>query len=106
RDAMPDGGRLTVEVAPAELGDTGAATVGLAPGRYVSLTVSDTGTGMDAHTVEHCFEPFFTTKERTKGTGLGLSTVYGVVSQAGGRVQVESRLGEGTSVHVYFPPTG
>ena len=103
RDAMPDGGRLTVEVAPAELGDTGAATIGLGPGSYVTLSVSDTGTGMDAHTVEHCFEPFFTTKERTKGTGLGLSTVYGVVSQAGGGVEIDTRVGEGTTVRVYFP---
>jgi two-component system cell cycle sensor histidine kinase/response regulator CckA len=104
RDAMPGGGRLTVRTT-AETVDAGRVlpAVGLSPGEYAVLEVSDTGTGMPPEVVEHIFEPFFTTKEAGKGTGLGLATVYGVVTQAGGRVQVASALGEGTTFRVLWP---
>ena len=98
RDAMPNGGRLRVEV---ETADVKAA--GLPPGPYVVLTVQDTGVGMDAETLQHIFEPFFTTKERGKGTGLGLATVYGIVQQSGGQVAVESGAGQGATFRIYLP---
>jgi PAS domain S-box-containing protein len=104
RDAMRLGGRLTIETRDVELEQGDArGRVDLTPGRYVLLRITDSGTGMDAETRSHLFEPFFTTKDVGKGTGLGLSTVYGIVRQSGGHIEMDSELGRGTMVQVYLP---
>ena len=104
RDAMPAGGRLAIEITETTI-DTLPPTGWPIPGSYVVITVSDTGVGMDESTLAHLFEPFFTTKPRGQGTGLGLATVYGIVKQSGGWIDVDSAPDRGTTFTIYFPQT-
>jgi len=104
QEAMPEGGSLAIEVGDIDLDETYASHhVEITPGRYVLLSVSDTGRGMDEKTLEHIFDPFFTTKELGKGMGLGLSTAYGIVKQHGGNISVYSEAGRGSTFKIFFP---
>ena len=105
RDAMPTGGVVTVSSRNVHRDTKATSERGISPGAYVMVTVTDTGTGIDAPTLKRAFEPFFTTKEVGKGSGLGLSQVYGFARSAGGDVAIESELGRGTSVRLFFPPS-
>src|SRR5262249_6263981 len=103
RDSMPGGGRLVIETAILVVDEALASRhIDLSPGEHVQLTVSDTGCGMTAEVQAHLFEPFFTTKEPGKGTGFGLSIVYGIVTQAGGKILVYSEAGEGNTFKLFF----
>jgi two-component system cell cycle sensor histidine kinase/response regulator CckA len=103
KDAMPEGGKLTVQSSDVTVRQNFSAHRFIQPGRYAVISVADTGHGMDTETQSRIFEPFFTTKEKGKGTGLGLSTVYGIVKQSSGYVFAESELGAGTTFYVYLP---
>jgi two-component system, cell cycle sensor histidine kinase and response regulator CckA len=108
RDAMPSGGLIQVRTANIVLepGTASTTQTGLAPGNFVLLTVSDDGIGMDQATQARIFEPFFTTKETGRGTGLGLSTVYGIIRQTGGAIEVTSERERGATFRVYLPAVG
>lgn len=103
RDAMPGGGKLTIETANKWIDDRTSRERDLPPGQYISVCVTDTGTGMSADTIDRAFEPFFTTKPIGQGTGLGLSMIYGFARQSGGQVRIYSEVGAGTTVCIYLP---
>ena len=103
RDAMPGGGTLTIEIADVELAEAGEPALAGPSGPMTSMVVTDTGVGMDADTLSHLFEPFFTTKGPGKGTGLGLATVYGIVLQSGGTIEVTSHPGDGSTFTILLP---
>ncbi|MEA2727059.1 MAG: hypothetical protein QOF70_1534 [Acetobacteraceae bacterium] len=103
RDAMPDGGQLTIETADVVVEHSAARERELDPGRYAVIYVTDTGTGMSSDVLQRAFEPFFTTKPIGKGTGLGLSMTYGFIRQSGGQVRIDSEVGKGTVVRLYLP---
>jgi two-component system cell cycle sensor histidine kinase/response regulator CckA len=104
RDAMPGGGKLTIETGTMHLGESfSAQQFGVEPGRYVVITIADTGSGMDSDTKSHLFEPFFTTKRVGLGTGLGLATAYGIIRQSHGAIRFESEVGKGTAASIYLP---
>jgi PAS domain S-box-containing protein len=106
RDAMPNGGKLAIRTAATDLGEPAASQVGLTPGHYVTIAVSDTGTGIPKDIADRVLEPFFTTKPKGEGSGLGLATVYGIITQAGGNVRIYSEPGLGTTVTAFLPVTG
>ncbi len=103
RDAMPEGGHLRVSITSDGIDAPRASDLGVTPGTFVRLSVTDSGQGIDAETLEYIFEPFFTTKPAGEGTGLGLATVFGIVRRSGGVIEVDSAVGQGTTFRVYFP---
>lgn len=104
RDAMIEGGKLTIETANIALDEEYVKThISISPGEYILMAISDSGAGIEKETLNHIFEPFFTTKDRDKGTGLGLSTVYGIIKQADGDIQVYSEPGTGSTFKIYLP---
>ena len=103
RDAMPGGGRLTIETANVALDERDARARDMAPGQYVAVCISDTGAGMPPAVLARAFDPFFTTKPLGQGTGLGLSMIYGFAKQSGGQARITSEEGQGTTVRIYLP---